>query len=372
MGTVKIKVYRIILIGAMLILLTLISTGCSGEKAVSAESPKRFPDNPNIGVSYEGKELKEIWLAGGCFWDVDAYLSRIYGVANVTVGYANGNTENPTYEDVSYRETGHAETAYVRYDPDRVDLKTILEYFFKIIDPTSLNRQGNDVGTQYRTGVYYQEDVDREVILEVITAEQSKYEKPIVTEVLPLSHFYEAEEYHQDYLEKNPNGYSHIDFSPLKEQKLVNVDPALYNKPSEDVLRKTLTDMQYAVTQRDATERAFDNEYWDNHEKGLYVDIVTGEPLFSSKDKFDSGTGWPSFTRPIAPEVVIQNEDLSFGMKRTEVRSRVGDSHLGHLFKDGPSEEGGLRYCINSAALRFIPISELEGEGYEQYISRVQ
>lgn len=370
MITVNPKVYRRLII-VVVMLFTIVIAGCSSETVLSS-SAKRFPDNPNRGVHYENRELREIWLAGGCFWDVEAYLSRIYGVAEVTVGYANGTKENPSYAEVSSGNTGHSETAYVRYDPERVDLKTLLEYYVKIIDPTLLNRQGNDAGPQYRTGIYYQDENDLPVIKAVMEDLHLKNEKPIMIEVLALSSYYEAEDYHQDYLEKNPNGYSHIDFSPLKEQHLVYVDPTLYTKPEDSALRTMLTKTQYAVTQQDATEPSFNNEYWDNHEPGLYVDVVTGEPLFSSADKFDSGTGWPSFTKPLAPDVTTFLQDRTLGMQRNEVRSRVGNSHLGHVFNDGPIDQGGLRYCINSAAIRFIALVDLEKEGYGKFTLLLQ
>ena len=361
----KHKLYRGVL-PVILALLMIVIAGCS-QSTVPTQTAGKFPANPNVGINYENTQLKEIWLAGGCFWGMDTYFSRIYGVAYVSVGYANGSTDNPSYEDVLYGNTGHAETAYIRYDPERVDLKTLLGYFFKIIDPTTIDQQGVDIGSQYRSGIYYLDESDLPVIRAVVAEEQSKYEKLIVTEVLPLSNYFEAEEYHQDYLEKNPDGYCHIDFSPLNDQHNY-IDPALYSKPSDAKLRKKLTEEQYAVTQMDSTESAFDNAYWDNHEAGLYVDIVTGEPLFSSRDKFDSGTGWPSFTKTIVPEVVTSHEDYSFFLYRIEVRSRVGDSHLGHVFDDGPPAEGGVRFCINSAALRFIPLVDMEKEGYGQFI----
>lgn len=338
----------------------------------SSDTNERFPQNPNLKVSYEGKKLKEIWLAGGCFWGVEAHMARVYGVSEVISGYANGNTENPTYEDVCYRNTGHAEAVHVYYDPERVNLKELLIAFFKIIDPTVLNRQGNDTGSQYRTGIYYQDQEDLLIIKEAIKEEQMNYPKPIVTEGQPLTNFTPAEEYHQDYLEKNPGGYCHIDFSSLNDQKAIQVDPALYPKLNDETLRKLLTKEQYAVTQLNDTERAFSNTYWDNHEAGLYVDVATGEPLFSSKDKFDSGCGWPSFTKPIVPEVVTNLTDSTFGMVRTEVRSRVGNSHLGHVFEDGPADKGGKRYCINSASIRFVPLGQMEGEKYGQFVSLVE
>ena len=328
----------------------------------------RLPANPNTGVDYEGKKLKEIWLAGGCFWGVEAYMARIYGVAGAVSGYANGSTEKPTYHEIGH--TGHVETVYVRYDPERVQLKALLEHFFMIINPTALNRQGNDVGTQYRTGIYYTDIEDLKIINEVMLRQSKKYAKPLAVEVMPLNGFYSAEEYHQDYLGKNPDGYCHVDFSPLKQ--ITKVKPELYKKPDSQELKKLLSDRQYSVTQNSNTERPFDNEYWNNHEKGIYVDITTGEPLFSSSDKYESGCGWPSFTRPIDADVIVRKDDSSFGMIRTEVKSRVGNAHLGHVFEDGPVEEGGLRYCINSASLKFIPLNSMEKEGYGELIPLVE
>lgn len=313
---------------------------------------------------------REIWIAGGCFWGVEEYFSRVDGVVETSVGYANGRTQNPSYHDIP--DTGHAETVHIVYDTDKISLNGILEHFFKIIDPASRNRQGYDVGTQYRTGIYYLDEKDKGIIEQAIVKEQENYKAPIVTEVKKLKHYYIAEEYHQDYLKKNPNGYCHIDFSSLKDASGTKVDPALYDKPSREELKKSLSDIQYSVTQENSTERPFSNEYWDNHKAGIYVDVVTGEPLFLSTDKYDSGCGWPSFTRPIEPAVIKRKEDRSHFMLRTEVRSRIGDSHLGHVFDDGPEEKGGLRYCINGAALRFIPVEKMEEEGYGDFISYVK
>jgi peptide methionine sulfoxide reductase msrA/msrB len=328
-----------------------------------------LPDNPNDGVDYSQSTLRDIWLAGGCFWGTEAYLARVFGVAKTVVGYANGRTDHPTYHDVCHNDTGHAETVHVRYDPARLGLDTLLRHFYAIIDPTSLNRQGGDTGTQYRTGIYYRDEADLPVIRQVTEQEATRHKKPIVTEILPLVHFYDAEEYHQKYLEKHPDGYCHVHFGTLGED-FVTVDPGLYKKPADHELKQFLSPLQYAVTQQSDTERPFSNEFWNSHEAGLYVDIVTGEPLFLSTDKFDSGCGWPSFAEPIEPTVVAYREDHSHGMRRVEVRSRVGDSHLGHLFEDGPRNLGGKRFCINSASLRFIPVTDLVKEGYGRFLPR--
>ncbi|NLO35262.1 MAG: peptide-methionine (R)-S-oxide reductase MsrB [Clostridiaceae bacterium] len=365
----------VVLVGAVVFGLTRLggqpaeTTTNSVTTATTATDPRTgLPYNPNTAIDYSQSSLRDIWLAGGCFWGVEAYLARVPGVAEATVGYANGNTENPTYQDVSYKNTGHAETVHLRYDPDRISLDQLLEQYFLIIDPTVLNRQGNDVGSQYRTGIYYQDEADLAVIKAAIEREQEKYTRPIVVEVEPLAQYYLAEAYHQDYLEKNPGGYCHISFDTLPGANDMNatglVDPSLYRKPDPDTIRNMLSAEQYQVTQENGTEMPGTGEYEKNKADGIYVDIVTGEPLFSSRDKFDSGSGWPSFTRPIDPAVVNELKDISIGMLRTEVRSRVGDSHLGHVFADGPADQGGLRYCINSAALRFIPLADMEQEGY--------
>ena len=307
------------------------------------------------------ENIKEIYLAGGCFWGVEEYFSRIDGVVDTVSGYANGSFDNPSYEDLVYRNSGHAETVQVIYDSSKISLDTILRYYFKIIDPTSLNKQGNDTGVQYRTGIYYVNDEDKEIAKILLKEEQKKYSKPIVVELIKLKRFDKAEEYHQDYLKKNPNGYCHINLNTANDAL---IDESKYSKLEDNVLKEKLSDLEYQVTQNAATERAYTHEYYNKDEDGIYVDITTGEPLFSSKDKFDSGCGWPSFTKPIATEVINYKEDNSYGMDRVEVRSRVGKAHLGHVFEDGPKAKGGLRYCINGASLKFIPYDEMEKEGY--------
>ena len=311
--------------------------------------------------------LRDIYFAGGCFWGVEEYFSRVPGVHDVTTGYANGTKENPGYEEVCSGKTGYAEAVHIQYDPKTISLKTLAEQFFKIINPISVNRQGNDVGSQYRTGMYYINAEDKNVLTLVMKDVQKKYTKPLAVELMPLKNYYLAEEYHQDYLKKNPGGYCHISFASLKDiqtEKSGMVDSSKYSKPSDEELKKVLTPEEYNVTQKAGTERAFSGKFWDHKAAGIYVDVVTGEPLFSSADKFDSGCGWPSFTKPIDPAVITEHEDNSYGMKRIEVRSRVGNSHLGHVFNDGPKDKGGLRYCINSVAIRFVPYEEMDTQKY--------
>ena len=305
--------------------------------------------------------MNTIYLAGGCFWGVEGYFKRIEGVKGTTCGYANGRIENPSYEDVCRHDTGHAETVKVDFDDEVISLEDLLIYYFRIIDPVSVNKQGNDVGTQYRTGIYYTDESQLPVIKAAIEREQRKYSEKIAVEVLPIENFYTAEEYHQDYLDKNPNGYCHINLG-LADEPIVRSEK--YKRKNDDELKESLTHLQYDVTVNAATERPFDNEFNSNFERGIYVDITSGEPLFFSTDKFESGCGWPSFSKPIQKDLVKYSEDLSLGRRRIEVRSNVADAHLGHVFDDGPSELGGLRYCINSAALRFIPFDKMDEEGY--------
>lgn len=319
--------------------------------------------------------IKEIYLAGGCFWGTEHFLKLIEGVKSTQVGYANGNIANPTYKQVCTGTTNFAETVKVEYDSEKVDLPFLIDLFFKTIDPTSLNKQGNDQGTQYRTGIYYTHPTDLPTIQETVNRLAANYPRPLVIEIKPLQNFYPAEEYHQDYLDKNPRGYCHIHpelFELARKAKMKKQATAAYSKPDDATLRSTLSAEQYAVTQKNATEPAFRNEYWDEHRPGIYVDITTGEPLFVSTDKFDSGCGWPSFSKPIDRKLIQEKTDTTHGMVRTEVRSSAGDAHLGHVFTDGPADKGGLRYCINSASLRFIPKEEMQAEGYGDYIDLVK
>lgn len=315
---------------------------------------------------------KEIYLAGGCFWGLEKYLEEIPGVIFTEVGYANGKTENPTYEEVCRRDTGHAEAVYVKYDFQKISLDFLLKLYYDIIDPVSINRQGNDTGKQYRTGIYYVDSEDLPIIKKSIEELQTQFDHPIAIEVKPLENYYKAEEYHQKYLVKNPGGYCHISWEQIDKAKDLRVDPNRYAPLPKNELEQELTGLQLAVTQQNGTEPPFDNRYWNHYEPGIYVDITSGEPLFTSNDKFDSGCGWPSFSKPIDPNVIRKRKDTSYGMIRLEVRSRVGNAHLGHVFNDGPRELGGNRYCINSAALRFIPKDKMADEGYDYLLPYVK
>ena len=312
--------------------------------------------------------IKTIYLAGGCFWGTAHLFSLVPGVTGSTAGYANSIVANPSYQEVCTGETKAAETVKVDYNDEKVGLTDLIGLYFKSIDPLSVNRQGNDTGTQYRTGIYYTDANDAAVIEAQLATLQRRHKEPLAIEYGRLKNFYPAEDYHQDYLYKNPTGYCHVDPSLFNEAKQLGKGIA----PHKAELKKKLTPLQWEVTQNGATERPFVNEYDHEFRKGIYVDITDGTPLFISSDKYNSGCGWPAFTRPIDDDLLTRNIDTSYGRIRTEVKSSSSGSHLGHVFNDGPAEDGGLRYCINSASLRFIPLENMEAEGYVAYMPLVK
>lgn len=346
-------------------------------------SPKNISASENITVpmpeeiiqqNQKGNDEAEIYLAGGCFWGTEFLMRNVPGVTSVEVGYSNGMTRNPTYREVC-NDSGHAESAHVIYDPNVVSLSKLLNIYYQSIDPTLENRQGKDSGIQYRTGIYFSDPADEKIIKKSLNELQGNFFDKVVVECAPIKNFYRAEEEHQEYLIKNPQGYCHISHAFINEQakiKAANLFPSkdfsrdrVYGKPSKAVLEQ-LSELQRAVTQNGETEPPYKNEYNDENRAGIYVDVTNGQPLFVSTDKFDSGCGWPAFSKPIDNSFIGERRDFAFGTDRTEIHAKASGAHLGHLLDD--ELKGNLFYCVNSASLRFIPHEKMEAEGYGDWL----
>jgi peptide methionine sulfoxide reductase msrA/msrB len=372
---------------ASILIAAALAAGAAFHRAAGAAEPKKPAVNATAVATF----------AGGCFWCMEEAFEKLPGVGDVVSGYIGGQTVKPTYEQVSSGGTGHAEAIELHYDPARISYSQLLYHFWRNVDPLTANAQFCDQGTQYRSAIFVRTDEERRLAEESKKAVATRFGKPVATEVVAAGTFYPAEDYHQDYYSKNPVRYRFYKTGCGRTNRLeklwgeeagggahpgeggtaptsaaastsaIKGGAMTYSKPDDKELKSKLTPIQYEVTQNEGTEPPFRNDYWNNHEDGIYVDVVSGEPLFSSLDKFESGTGWPSFTKPLEPENVVTKRDFKLLLPRTEVRSKHGDSHLGHVFDDGPKPTG-LRYCMNSASLRFVPVSKLEAEGYGEYL----
>lgn len=352
----------VIILAGILLLITSYFANTRIQQSAKQQLITKVKEVTIMDFSQEKENV--IYLAGGCFWGLEKLMQSIPGVIDAQSGYANGTGKaDAKYQTILGGKTGFRETVRVEYDPAKVSLDHLLLAYFYVIDPTVLNKQGNDTGTQYQTGIYYTNTQVQAVVERIVELERGRH-KVFAVEVGPLKNYYPAEEYHQNYLDKNPGGYCHISPAKIKLLSSLKIDAGAYKKPAAETIRDKLTTEQFQVTQQNGTERPFHNEFWDKFAKGIYVDIVTGEPLFSSTDKYQSSCGWPAFTKPIEAPLLVERKDTSYGMVRTEVRSRSGDSHLGHVFTGDRESPNGVRYCINSASLRFIPYGQMEAEGY--------